>query len=313
MNSPVVSIGLPVHNGQDSVGKAVDSILAQDFTDFELIISDNASTDRTGEICRAYEKRDHRIRLLHNTTNIGVGPNHNRLVAMASGTYFSWAAHDVEYLPGMLRRCVQVIRSAPSAVVMVYPRCEIVDATGRPAGGKQLSIASDDPRPSRRLETVLRHVWLVNQLYGLVSREALQKTRLIDSFASSDYVLLAELAMLGHIIEIPEVLLRRRLDPTRGAAANKDSQAWAEWLDPRRARHHDRLSHGKRLVLEYIRSAWQLPLSPTDKLRCFVAGPYAHYRRILLRRAGRIRNRLGSWRAVPKRPAATTGSDTRTP
>ncbi len=86
--APRVSIGLPVFNGERYLARAIDSVLGQDFRDFELIICDNASTDRTAEICAAYARRDARVRYVRNPRNLGAGPNYDRCFHLARGTYF---------------------------------------------------------------------------------------------------------------------------------------------------------------------------------------------------------------------------------
>src|SRR5436190_12174806 len=94
MRDPIVSIGLPVFNGERYLRQALDSLLGQDFQDFELIISDNASTDRTAEICRAYVAKDRRIRYYRNESNIGSAPNYRRVFELARGEFFKWCSHD---------------------------------------------------------------------------------------------------------------------------------------------------------------------------------------------------------------------------
>ena len=89
-NRSRVSIGLPVYNGEKYLEQALISILSQTYTDFELIISDNASTDRTQAICREYAAKDPRIRYYCNEENLGAAPNHNRVFELASGEYFKW-------------------------------------------------------------------------------------------------------------------------------------------------------------------------------------------------------------------------------
>ena len=103
---PLVSIGFPVYNAEGTIGHALDSILSQEFKDFEIIISDNASTDDTRMVCERYAKKDNRIRYYRNEKNIGVSPNHNRAFELARGKYFCWIGDDVVFLPGMLGRCV---------------------------------------------------------------------------------------------------------------------------------------------------------------------------------------------------------------
>lgn len=92
--NPKVSIGLPVYNGEKYLREALDSLLSQTFRDFELIISDNASTDATREIVLDYQQRDSRIRYIRQNTNIGAGKNFLFVLAMAKAELFMWASHD---------------------------------------------------------------------------------------------------------------------------------------------------------------------------------------------------------------------------
>src|SRR5246127_6023313 len=114
--TPLVSVGLFVYNGERFIEEALQSILKQTFTDFELIISDNASTDRTGEIVKAYAERDNRIRYYRNEKNIGAGWNARRVYELATGKYFKWATADDFLEPDLLRRCVEILESDPGCV-----------------------------------------------------------------------------------------------------------------------------------------------------------------------------------------------------
>src|SRR6516225_9483787 len=100
--SPQVTVCLPVYNGQNYVGDAIRSVLGQTFEDFELVISDNASTDGTAEICRRAAARDPRVRYFRADTNRGLAWNHNHAFALAGGRYVMWMGHDdvlaAEYL-----------------------------------------------------------------------------------------------------------------------------------------------------------------------------------------------------------------------
>ena len=104
--TPRVSIGLPVYNGERYLAQALDSILAQDFVDFEIIISDNASSDSTQEICERYERLDRRITYSRLPENLGAAYNYNRLVGMSNGELFKWASHDDRIQPAFLSRRV---------------------------------------------------------------------------------------------------------------------------------------------------------------------------------------------------------------
>jgi len=93
-NTPTVSIGMPVYNGEPFIRDALDSLLGQTFIDFELIISDNASTDNTEKICREYASKDERIRYIRQTENRGASANFQFVLNEAVGEYFIWAAAD---------------------------------------------------------------------------------------------------------------------------------------------------------------------------------------------------------------------------
>jgi hypothetical protein len=128
-STPLLSIGLFVYNGERFLEETLDSILSQTFTDFELIISDNASTDRTAEISQAYARADSRISYYRNEKNMGAGWNLRRVYELATGKYFKWAAADDLLEPEFLRRCVEALESDPGCVV-AYARTKEIDANG---------------------------------------------------------------------------------------------------------------------------------------------------------------------------------------
>ena len=218
MRVPRLSIGLPVYNGEKYLGAALHSLLSQDYTDFELIIADNASTDGTEEIARLNALGDPRIRYYRNPANIGAGPNFRLVFDLARGEFFKWAASDDMHYPGFLRRCVEALAAAPPEVVLVTPRAFLIDEEGfslMDEAGLPLPRAGCGPgdtgperlstrakTPHRRLAEVLPALRWSTAQFGLFRRKALALTRKIDSFHASDRVLLAEVAMLGEIVEI---------------------------------------------------------------------------------------------------------------
>jgi len=104
---PTVTLGMPVFNGENFIKEAIDSILAQTFTDFELIITDNASTDATAAIVAEYVNADPRVQYIHNGKNIGAAANYNVSYNMARGKYMKWCAHDDRISPNFLEECVK--------------------------------------------------------------------------------------------------------------------------------------------------------------------------------------------------------------
>jgi glycosyltransferase involved in cell wall biosynthesis len=265
MQAPKVSVGLPVYNGEKYIRLAVEAILQQDYTDFELIISDNASTDATQEICQELAAKDNRIRYSRNATNIGASPNMKRVFELSGGEFFALAAHDDLYLPGFLRRCVEVLSAAPANVVLVSPRAVIIDEEGRSTTMQVERLQTKRRTPHQRAADVLRNVQWATAQYGLYRASALRKTRLIDAFPASDYVLLFELAILGEIWEIPETLFQRRYHPGISTKVNKNQAEFASWFGQKLKGRSGR----SRLGLEYARSVGRIPLPARERLLCF--------------------------------------------
>lgn len=113
----LVSIGLPVYNGEKYLRRAIDSLLAQDYEGFELIISDNASTDRTAEICQKYQLKDHRVHYYRNENNMGGAWNFSRVLELASGEFFMWTADDDIWKPEFISSLLTELQNHPEAGV----------------------------------------------------------------------------------------------------------------------------------------------------------------------------------------------------
>ena len=289
---PRVSIGLPVYNGEDYLEQAIESILAQEFRDLELIISDNASTDRTESLCRRFAERDSRVRYHRYAENEGAARNYNRVFELARGEYFKWAAHDDVCLPEFIARCVEVLDSASESVVLAYPGSRFIDESGA-----VLHDDTDDMRvlgksASGRLRRVLATVNMAGPVFGLIRSDALRKTRLIDAFIGSDYVLIAELAVLGEFHQLPDPLFLRRIHPRSSLLANTSDEQVLHWFDPHK-RHRRRLSVQQRLMLEYTRSARRLVDSLPSRLMCFAVIPTTMSIRRVRVVGGRWKRELG--------------------
>jgi glycosyltransferase involved in cell wall biosynthesis len=270
MKIPKISIGLPVFNGEAYLAGAIQSLLEQSYRDFELIISDNASTDATGQICRDFAAQDSRIRYYRNAMNIGGAPNANRVFELATGEFFKWASHDDLYPKEMLRRCCEVLEKAPASVALVYTHFELIDESGNSLGIKSDRVGSRESRPHLRLSRLLMNIGYYTTTYALMRSNVLRRTRLEESFPYSDRVLLAELAMLGELWEIPEPLLLLRIHAGRSVTANPTPDAIREWYDPHEAKKALVLPLNLRADLEIARSALRLPLRWSDRLQCLV-------------------------------------------
>jgi len=203
---PLVSIGLPVYNGENYIHGALQSLLKQDYSNFELIISDNASTDKTSEICRDYQKRDERIKFYCNNNNCGAAFNFNKVYNLAKGKYFMWAAHDDLWANTYIRKCVD------KAAVLCCSEIMFIDEFGQDVGRKYRNLNTVGMDWTRRVhEFILRDGWYA--IYGLIRKQVLQKTRLFSTEYGTDVILLMELLLLGEFAKVEEPLFAYRVIP----------------------------------------------------------------------------------------------------
>jgi len=212
---------VPVYNGECYLAQTVESLLRQTFGDFELIIGDNASTDRTGEIARALAARDDRVRYACNERNLGLAGNYNRLFERASTELFKWSPADDLCEPAYLERCVAALDADPRAV-LAYCRTRFIDGTGNelPIEDPGWDLRSD--RPGERLLYAIQSGHWVNSIIGVIRREKLARTNLMPPYSGGDFVLLGELSLLGTFIEVPETLFVRRIHPEASSQIRTD-------------------------------------------------------------------------------------------
>jgi len=212
MAKPLVSIGMPVYNEGQFIRQALESLLAQDYENFELIISDNASEDKTPEICLEYAARDKRIRYYRNEKNMGAAWNFKRVFDLSKGKYFMWSAgHDL-WNKKFISKCLEVLENDPS-VVLCYPQTMLIDMQGREL--KILSSCLDTRSEFKASRRFHRTIWELNwceSIYGLIRPDALKKTSLGVALVGVDCLLLAELSLLGKFVLIPETLFYLRLN-----------------------------------------------------------------------------------------------------
>ncbi len=228
---PRVSIGLPVYNGEKYLEEALDSILAQTYKDFELIISDNASDDHTREICLEYAKKDQRIRYHRNEKNLGAAPNHNLVFKLARGEYFKWFGYDDKISPDFLSKCVVVLDTHPD-VVLCMPQTSLIDEHGQYLGEYAYKADANLPDPQKRFQNFILKNESGNYVYGLMRVDSVAKTSPHGSYPSSDLVFLAELALYGRYYIIPDPLYYRRFhagQSTKGALQIERSRV--AWFD----------------------------------------------------------------------------------
>lgn len=264
---PTVSIGLPVFNGKNYLREAIDSILSQTFTDFELIICDNASTDSTEEICRACAAKDSRVRYHRQPRNMGAAVNYDTAFHLSRGRYYKWAAHDDVLAPTFLERCVEVLDSDPGCV-LVYPGTVLIDESGAQTSCYRDLLAFDSEDPVARL----RH-WIVRSaggcyaFFGLLRPEVVATTGLHGNYPASDLVFLAEMAMRGRCRMIPEGLFYARRHEGNSVTCNPDIRDLAAWFKGTRPRWLTFKYH--RILRGIISAIHRVPLTLTQKLGAY--------------------------------------------
>jgi glycosyltransferase involved in cell wall biosynthesis len=267
--APRLTIGLPVYNGERYLAESLEALLGQSYPDFELIISDNASTDRTEEICRRYQEADPRVRYLRQPRNIGGGANHMMVFWHARGELFKWASHDDLYARDLLRQCVDALDAHPEAV-LAHAATGIVDDSGALTKTVGYRLRTDAVSPAERFASLLFGVG-GDDIYGVIRSAVLRRVTPHDSYHHADRTLVAEIALHGPFHQVPELLYFRRDHPARAERANPTVRARCTNMDPRRA---NRLRHPvARLYLEYVAGYLRLiaraPLSGAQRAACY--------------------------------------------
>ena len=261
---------MPVYNGENFLREACDSILAQTFTDFELIISDNGSTDATEAICRAYAACDARVHYYRADRNRGGAWNRNRVFALARGDYFMWHDHDDRSAPELLARYVAILDHHPE-VVNCHANSTIIDERGESLGDYVENAALRSPSAYTRLRHYIdhdRHCPLCSLYFGLMRRDVLARTTLFQPYIDAEMSLMSELALRGQFYEIPEHLFQHRDHPgisTRRYATTRERIAWS---DPAKAGRGG--WDGWRVLLARLRAVTVVPMGPIDRARCYL-------------------------------------------
>jgi len=266
---PRLSIGLAVYNGEDFLAESLDSLLGQTYEDFELIISDNASTDGTADICRGYAKQDSRIRYVRQPHNLGCAPNHNVLVQYARGELFKWVSHDDLYGRELIERAIEALDEYPQ-VVLANCWTAMIDSSRTVTKAVRYTLDTESPRAPERFRSMLFEKGGDDD-GGVIRMEMLRRIRPYDSYYHSDRTLVTEMALQGPFYHVPDWLYFRRDHPKSSIRAFTTARTNCTNLDPRRA---DRLRHPVvrllgEYVLAYVTMIQRAPLSAADKRECY--------------------------------------------
>ncbi len=260
-----VSVGIPVYNAEKYLEQCLECYLAQDFDGYEVIISDNGSTDRTESICRAFVAKSPRFRYYRQERNQGAGWNYNEVLRLARAPYFKWGAYDDLVSPDFLGACVAALDSRPGDV-LAHGTAVLIDADGKETDRFPDPMRIVMERPSDRLREYLYKVRLTNAIYGVIRKDKLLSTGGLPQYVSGDVVLLAELALLGTFHELTGSFFYRRIHG-EAYSSNKTWSQKATWFDPK--------NKGKLVLptwthlVKYLGAIRRTPMSALEKARCY--------------------------------------------
>jgi len=255
--APLVSIGIAVYNGENYLTKAIDSVFGQTFQDFEIVICDNASTDRTREICEDYVRRDARVRYFCNERNLGAGPNHDLTFHRSRGSFFNWLSHDDLFAPTYLEEAVACLKRNPDAVLCYVGIKEIGSDDKLLRIYENYLPGVDSARPSARFAGMILHTHQCEPTFGLFRREALVGSSLHGNYPGSDRVILAEMALRGRCVTISDPLFIHREHKdrfTRAILLGDRTKAESEWFTD----HKVKKTGARMFALVVYRNYWRV-------------------------------------------------------
>ena len=264
-SKPRISIGMPLYNREKYVAASIEAHLNQTYGDFELIITDNASTDRGPEICKAYAAKDPRVKYFLNPENLGATGNFGRCFELSTGEFFRWTPSDDLVSPNLLERAVQILDSDAS-VFVAYPRTKLIDADGNITGDFEEGLHLMQERPSERWKGVSQKLRLGNLHYGLCRMDKMRRTGLLRNYMGGDFPLISEMSLYGKFCEIPDAFFYRRMHE-EASSAMKDQKDVMAFFDPKK---RDKLFLYNWVHLgANLKSVTRSPISLSEKLRIY--------------------------------------------
>jgi len=206
----MVSIGMPVYNGEEYIVEAIESILAQTFKDFEFIISDNASTDKTQEICEKYAKADNRIQYIRQKENIGALKNFEFVLFKSNFEYFMWAAHDDIWSENWIEVLYNKILINQKCVG-VFGKLLIIDSKSKLINHVAIKNSLNYAGKYRRLKYYIEPETFgkANVWYSIFKKSYLKNTRIEN--ITHDYELIYNLLSYGDILSDNKCYLKKRV------------------------------------------------------------------------------------------------------
>jgi glycosyltransferase involved in cell wall biosynthesis len=290
--SPLLSFAIPIRNGERFLPRLLDSLLAQDFSNFEIVISDNASTDRTAEVCQQYCLQDQRIRYHRNSENIGLNANFNLLITLAQGKYMRWIGADDRLEPDYARKCVAALEARPDLIGVTTYQDFIDDHGNRDYceyTGDRLDFPQAHKRYARMVWFMSRDFRYIDPIYTMVRRDVLAEIGGHKPVLGADQVLAVELSLHGAFGHIPECLAHRGWHFSEKLWPSRDQVLQQNF-------HKDYSKVKQQTYLNVVWSFWQpvlsLPLSWSEKLLCVPTITYYLFRISYIRFQERLMRQL---------------------
>ncbi len=258
-----LTVGMPAYNSSATIALAIESLLAQTFRDFELVISDNASTDSTCQIVEQYAARDSRVKLVRQSINIGANSNYAFVARQARGPYFKWASSNDWCAPTMLEKCVAQLDRAPDASV-AHSFTRLFSHTIEDAADYVDSLSLTEAEPSIRFIRLARTMRLNNAMNGVIRVSALRVAGDIRPHFGGDNVLMGRLALLGKFIEVPEYLFYRQMNEATATALRSLEEFTKHHYPTRTVRE---LFQNWKLQAEWIYAPFEISLPWEERRR----------------------------------------------
>lgn len=211
--TPLVSIGIPVFNGEKYLSQALDSAINQDYPNIEIIITDNASTDRTAEICQTYVNKNKHIRYLRNPENLGAAKNFTKVLEESNGDYFTWlACDDILSSENYITKLVNFMQQNQDVVLCGCSIKTFYDEDPQSIDIRTFNLLYNDQEWKKARLSFFKYPQQVElMLYGIYRSPTLKKIPIVnknfkhpDLFAT--FLLLGKLATYGRIVALPDAL-----------------------------------------------------------------------------------------------------------
>lgn len=300
--SPRVTVGFTTYNVERFLPEAFDSILAQDFEDYEILVCDNGSTDSTLQICEDYAAKYSQFRVYRNPSNLGVSGSYNRAVGLARGEFYMAAMHDDVCAPTFITQCLRALDDLGPDAVLAFPAAAYMDERRALLGSPADDVELRERAPWRRVFHYASSWNLVCEFNGVIRIDALRRTGLLQPILSSDVKMLHELAALGTFVKVPDVLFFSRIHSKSTYQGGMTPAAVLALLEPTASHaEHRRLrrakTHHSGISAKIVRGLLAMDLPAATRVSCTSAYLCARAVRTVRVRVGRWRRRFAG---VPK-------------